>query len=161
METFQRSAFLCVFKVLPQQPGGGKAVGMVCLQYLRCYQTTGRQKSWSDIFQWSRSVSAVFFSLPERTESTSDDNANKEGWSLLGPCSRGTLNFYMMPFMCGPGRTLQVFRALGKYNCTYSTGFKALLAIQLLSEGGCPAVSQHHKKSCKNNLGLLILFLLS
>lgn len=70
-------------------------------------------------------------------------------------------SFYMMPFTYGPGRTLQVFGALGKYNCTYSTGFKTLLEIQLLGKGDHPAVAQYHRKSCKNNSGLLILFLLS
>lgn len=159
METFQSPAFLCVFKVLPHRQGGGKAIGMVCLQYLRCDQTTGRQMSRSDVFQWSRSLSAGFTSLPERTESTSHGDADKGGWSLL--CSRCTLYFYMMPFTRGPGRTLQVFWALGKYNCTYSTGFKTLLGIKPLSEGDCPAVAWYQRKSCKNNLGLLILCLLS
>lgn len=116
---------------------------------------------WLDIFQWSRSVSAGFISLPERTEGASEDDADKDRWSLLGLCSRCTLYFYMMPFMRGLGRTLQVFRALGKYKGTCSTGFKTPLDIQLLSEGDCPAVAQYQRKSCKNNLGLLILFLLS
>lgn len=85
METFQGSAFLCVFKVLPHRPGGGKAIGTVCLQYLRCYQTTGQQMSQLDTFQRNPSVSEGFISLPERTEGASGDDAVKRRMEPVWP----------------------------------------------------------------------------
>lgn len=146
------AAFLRVFKVPAQQRGGGTAVGRACLQQLWCCQP-----------HCSANPTAPWGSPPSPALLLGEDTKCKQWpyWQRWMESAWPVQMYFAISTRYFSHVGLRgLFRYFG-HLANISVPIPQVLEIQVPGKGDCSAVAQYHRKSCKNNSGLLILFLLS